>query len=365
MRIASRWVLAAGALALTIGGAAAQDAGMKKWIEGQGLGLGLGPQDEVGNLNEMTDQSRLAALKLVTQGKAYDLGLPYDRYSYKWPGHSPGEIISFRSPTGVRTQKDLDVHHARGRQHGHHRLALQRHLHERQRGDPDRRARPHHPRPEQRVLQRLQGRRMGRRLRPAQGGRHHHPADRRPRRHGGRRRLQERGGAAQELRDHAGGHRGRAARPERRRDPRHGRAAAHRHRPLLGRERQGPRQDRRARLGRHRAHRRQVAGGGEGRADARLRHLRPRIRAAEAGRFAGRGRLASTRSTSTCWCSRACTSGSSTTWSGSPPTGSTSSPTWRPPTPSAAPSPARPCARSRCADRRRPLLIVGRNGLPV
>ncbi len=42
----------------------------------------------------------LAALRLVTQGRAYDLGLPYDRNSYKWPGHSPGEVISFRSPQG-------------------------------------------------------------------------------------------------------------------------------------------------------------------------------------------------------------------------------------------------------------------------
>jgi hypothetical protein len=55
----------------------------------------------------MIDASRLAALKLVTQGRAYDLGLPYDRYSYKWHGHSPGKIISFRSPAGVRSQKDL------------------------------------------------------------------------------------------------------------------------------------------------------------------------------------------------------------------------------------------------------------------
>jgi hypothetical protein len=55
----------------------------------------------------MTDASRLAALRLVTQGKTYDLGLPYDRYSYKWPGHSPGEIITFRSPDGVKDQKDL------------------------------------------------------------------------------------------------------------------------------------------------------------------------------------------------------------------------------------------------------------------
>ena len=108
MRLSCRLMLAAGALALTIGGASAQDAGMKKWTKGKGWGWVWGPQDEVGNLNEMTDQSRLAALKLVTQGKAYDLGLPYDRYSYKWPGHSPGEIISFRSPHGVRTQKDLE-----------------------------------------------------------------------------------------------------------------------------------------------------------------------------------------------------------------------------------------------------------------
>jgi kynurenine formamidase len=101
-------MLAAGALALMIGGAGAQDAGMKKWVKGKGWGWVWGPQDEVGNLNEMTDQSRLAALKLVTQGKAYDLGLPYDRNSYKWAGHSPGEIISFRSPAGVSSQKDLD-----------------------------------------------------------------------------------------------------------------------------------------------------------------------------------------------------------------------------------------------------------------
>jgi hypothetical protein len=63
-------------------------------------------------------------LKLVTQGKTYDLGLPYDRYSYKWPGHSPGEIISFRSPHGVRTQKDLPFTTARGRQRRDHPAGL-------------------------------------------------------------------------------------------------------------------------------------------------------------------------------------------------------------------------------------------------
>jgi hypothetical protein len=43
---------------------------------------------------------RLKALRMVRQGKVYDLGLTYDRRSYKWPGHSPREIITFRSQQG-------------------------------------------------------------------------------------------------------------------------------------------------------------------------------------------------------------------------------------------------------------------------
>jgi len=107
MRIIAKVVVAAGALALIAGHAAAQDAGMKKWVKGKGWGWVWGPEDQVGNLNEMTDATRLAALQLVKQGKAYDLGLPYDRNSYKWPGHSPGEVMSFRTPAGVKSQKDL------------------------------------------------------------------------------------------------------------------------------------------------------------------------------------------------------------------------------------------------------------------
>ncbi len=57
----------------------------------------------------MTDASRLAALRLADKGKTYDLGVNYDRTSYKWPGHSPGEIISFRTPEGVKRQRDLPV----------------------------------------------------------------------------------------------------------------------------------------------------------------------------------------------------------------------------------------------------------------
>lgn len=81
-------------------------ADMKKWEKGKGWGWVWGKEDEVGALNEMTDASRLAALRLAQQGKVYDLGVTYDRNSYKWPGHSPGEIISFRTPEGVKRQKD-------------------------------------------------------------------------------------------------------------------------------------------------------------------------------------------------------------------------------------------------------------------
>ena len=107
MRMIRNLALVAAAAAVASTGVLAQDAGMKKWVQGKGWGWVWGPADEVGNLNEMTDASRLAALRLATRGKVYDLGLPYDRSSFKWPGHSAGEIISFRSPAGVRTQQDL------------------------------------------------------------------------------------------------------------------------------------------------------------------------------------------------------------------------------------------------------------------
>src|SRR5678815_875589 len=70
--------------------AADTGAPLKKWVQGKGWGWVWGKDDEVGALNEMTDASRAAALRLATQGKSYDLGVPYDRTSFKWPGHSPG-----------------------------------------------------------------------------------------------------------------------------------------------------------------------------------------------------------------------------------------------------------------------------------
>lgn len=87
--------------------ALAQRDGFEKWQKGRGWGAVWGKDDEVGALNEMTDRSRLAALRLATSGRVYDLGVLYDRTSYKWPGHSPGEIIAFRTPEGVKRQQDL------------------------------------------------------------------------------------------------------------------------------------------------------------------------------------------------------------------------------------------------------------------
>lgn len=87
--------------------AAGQSPALQKWQQGKGWGWVWGKDDEVGALNEMTDASRLAALRLVERGKVYDLGVLYDRTSFKWPGHSPGEILAFRTPEGVKRQQDL------------------------------------------------------------------------------------------------------------------------------------------------------------------------------------------------------------------------------------------------------------------
>lgn len=84
--------------------------GLKKWERGKGWGWVWGADDEVGTLNEMTPASVLSAIGIVREGKIYDLGVAYDRSSFKWPGHSPGEILTFRSPEGVKRQKDLPMH---------------------------------------------------------------------------------------------------------------------------------------------------------------------------------------------------------------------------------------------------------------
>jgi kynurenine formamidase len=80
---------------------------IKGWKKGKGWGWIWGKDDEVGSLNAMTPETARAALGLIKEGKVYDLGVPYDRTSFKWPGHSPAEVMTFRSPEGIRRQGDF------------------------------------------------------------------------------------------------------------------------------------------------------------------------------------------------------------------------------------------------------------------
>ena len=82
---------------------------IKGWQQGKGWGWVWGKDDEVGSLNALTDASRAAALSLAKRGEVFDLGQTYSRRSYKWPGHSPGEILTFRSPDGIRRMRDADA----------------------------------------------------------------------------------------------------------------------------------------------------------------------------------------------------------------------------------------------------------------
>lgn len=103
-------VAAAFGLGWALAGRAApegQDTALKGWTRGKGWGWVWGKTDEVGSLNAMTPASVKAALEVVKTGKVYDLGVAYDRNSFKWPGHSPGEVILFRGPEGVKRQGDF------------------------------------------------------------------------------------------------------------------------------------------------------------------------------------------------------------------------------------------------------------------
>jgi kynurenine formamidase len=81
---------------------------LKGWTKGKGFGWVYGKQDEIGSLNAINTPSRImAALSAVKKGKVYDLGVRVDRTSYKWPGHSSTEVISYRSPEGVKNEADI------------------------------------------------------------------------------------------------------------------------------------------------------------------------------------------------------------------------------------------------------------------
>ena len=95
------------------------------WTKGKGFGWVYGNADEVGALNAVNTPAQvLRALRDVKTGRVYDLGVRIDRTSYKWPGHSPTEIMSFRGPHGLRTGKDIPTFQNDARNIGFHNCAL-------------------------------------------------------------------------------------------------------------------------------------------------------------------------------------------------------------------------------------------------
>ncbi|MBI2902022.1 MAG: cyclase family protein [Candidatus Methylomirabilis oxyfera] len=107
-----RWATAAGLLTLSLlacsGEALAQQ--VQGWRKGKGYGWIWGKGDEIGALNALTPGKVVRAISLVREGKVYDLGVRFDRTSFMWPGHSPTEVIAFRTPEGLKRQQDLPAY---------------------------------------------------------------------------------------------------------------------------------------------------------------------------------------------------------------------------------------------------------------
>ncbi len=72
------------------------------WQKGKGFGWVYGADDEVGALNAINSPEQvLRALREIRTGRVYDLGVLLDKRSYKWPGHSAVEVMTYRSPAGT------------------------------------------------------------------------------------------------------------------------------------------------------------------------------------------------------------------------------------------------------------------------
>jgi kynurenine formamidase len=80
----------------------------KGWTKGKGFGWVYGKNDEIGALNAIgSPQQVLRALQQVKTGRVFDLGVRVDQRSFKWPGHSPTQIMSYRSPHGAKLTKEM------------------------------------------------------------------------------------------------------------------------------------------------------------------------------------------------------------------------------------------------------------------
>ena len=97
----------------------------KGWTRGKGYGWVYGKSDELGALNAITSSELvLRALRDVKKGVVYDLGVRVDHTSYKWPGHSPTAIVSYRSPLGVKQGEDIAAFAKHAHQLAFHSCAL-------------------------------------------------------------------------------------------------------------------------------------------------------------------------------------------------------------------------------------------------
>ncbi len=98
---------------------------VKGWQKGKGYGWVYGNDDQVGALNAIASPAHtLAALRAVKTGRVFDLGMRVDKTSFKWPGHSSVEVITYRSPESVKRQKDIAGFATSPKQMGFHSCAL-------------------------------------------------------------------------------------------------------------------------------------------------------------------------------------------------------------------------------------------------
>jgi kynurenine formamidase len=80
----------------------------KGWTKGKGFGWVYGKDDELGALQAINTPAKiLRALGDVKNGRIFDLGVLVDQRSFKWPGHSPTQIMSYRSPHGAKLTKEM------------------------------------------------------------------------------------------------------------------------------------------------------------------------------------------------------------------------------------------------------------------
>lgn len=80
------------------------------WTHGRGWGWIWGEGDTLGALNAMTDVSRLRALRSISDGRVFDLGLTMERRSFVGSAHARTEVLTFRTAEGLKKEWGLDPH---------------------------------------------------------------------------------------------------------------------------------------------------------------------------------------------------------------------------------------------------------------